>query len=63
LYPEICGALTGADTRFTDAFRVTKAYEVTDWAALSSIESKLGHSESEVPKGLAAASRASRLSG
>lgn len=64
LSPEICGALTGADTRFSNAFNITKAYEAGDWSALSSIASKLGYAESEVPERfLAAASRASALSG
>jgi hypothetical protein len=60
LSPEICGAITGADT---DAFRVIKAYQATDWLALSSIASKLGYSKSKLPKGFLAASRASGLSG
>ena len=64
LAPEICGALTGADTRFTDAFKITQAYEAGDWPALSSIASKAGCAESEVPERfLSAASRASALAG
>ena len=63
LSPEICGALTGADTRFTDAFRITQAYEAADWPALSSIAGKRGYPESEVPERFLAASRASGLSG
>jgi hypothetical protein len=46
---EFCGALTGADTRLTDAFRIAKACEAADCLALSSIACKLGYAESEVP--------------
>jgi hypothetical protein len=63
LSPEICGALTGADTRFTDAFRISKAHEAADWHALSSTARKLGYPESEVPERfLPATSRAFSLS-
>lgn len=63
LSPEIRGALTGADTRYSDAFKITKAYEAGDWPSLSSIASKIGYAESEVPERfLSAASKASALS-
>lgn len=64
LASDIRGALTGGDTPFTDAFKITRAYEAGDWPTLSSIASKAGCSESEVPERfLSAISRASALSG
>jgi len=63
LSPEIRGALTGDDTRFSDALKITKTYEAGDWPALSSIAGKLGYAESEVPERfLSAVARASALS-
>jgi EAL and modified HD-GYP domain-containing signal transduction protein len=62
LSPEIRGALTGTDGPFSDAVKITKAYEAGDWPALSSIASKIGYAESEVPERfLSASSRASAL--
>jgi len=50
---------SGLLRRYSDALKITKAYEAGDWPSLSTIASKIGYAESEVPEWfLSAASKA-----